>query len=123
MRGALLATAVMNALAAILFVPAAQALRALAGLPEPEHPIYLATVALFVLLFAIGYLLVGLSGRAERLFIGLAAAGKISFVTLVAWYWTTGALPLRAFLAATGDLAFGAAFAWWLWNTRTSRRS
>jgi hypothetical protein len=118
-RTALLATAVMNAGAAMAFLPPARGLRALTGFPEGE-PLYLATVALFVMLFGVGYLVVGLSGRPERLFIGLAAAGKLAFVAVVAGFWTSGAVPLQAFLTALGDLPFGLLFAWWLWSTRTS---
>ena len=118
MRGALLATAVMNTLAAVAFVPASGALRALTGMPQGEHPLYLSTVALFVGLFGVGYLLVGLSGRPERLFIALSAAGKLAFVSLVTWYWATGALPFLAVLVGAGDLPFGLMFATWLITTR-----
>ena len=118
MRGALLATAAMNALAAVAFSPAAGGLRALTGMPPGEHPLYLATVSLFVLLFGVGYLLVGLSGRPERLFIGISAAGKLGFVALVTWYWATGALPFLAVLVGAGDLPFGILFATWLVTSR-----
>jgi len=56
LRIAMLATAVMNAGAAVLFLPAASPLRELAGLPGEAPAVYLATVALFVLLFGAGYL-------------------------------------------------------------------
>jgi len=117
MRRALLATAAMNVLAAALFVPPARGLRALAGLPEDGHPLYLVTVAMFVLLFGLGYLWAGLAGRIERLFITLAAIGKISFFTTVAAYWIAGELPFRAALMGTGDLVFGVLFVIWLLGT------
>ena len=114
MRRALLATAVMNIGAAIAFFPAVHGLRSLAGFPEDGPPIYLATVSLFVLLFGLGYLWVGLSGRDERLFLSMAAAGKISFVALLVAYWLAGDLPVGAPLAALGDLFFGVLFLKWL---------
>jgi hypothetical protein len=121
MRTALVATAVMNGVAGVAFLPGSARLRALVGFPEGD-PFYLATVALFVLLFGAGYAWVGLTGRAERLFIGLAAAGKIAFVGLLATYAAAGALPWRAFAAGSGDLVFGVAFAAWLAATRPSGR-
>jgi hypothetical protein len=121
MRTALGATAVMNGVAGVAFLPGSAPVRALVGFPEGE-PFYLATVALFVLLFGAGYAWVGVTGRAERLFIGLAAAGKIAFVALLAAFAVTGALPWRAFAVGSGDLVFGVAFAAWLAATRPSGR-
>jgi hypothetical protein len=114
MRRALYATAVMNIVAAVGFTPPAHALRVLAGLPEPDHPLYLVTTGLFVLLFGLGYLWTAVTGRADRLFITLAAAGKLAFFTTVAWLWATGALVARAPLAASADLVFGLLFVAWL---------
>src|SRR2546425_4289003 len=82
MRGALFATAGMNIGGAALFAPPARALRAIAGFPPGEHPLYLATVTMFVLLFGLGYLWAAAAGRAERLFITIAAVGKLSFFAL-----------------------------------------
>jgi hypothetical protein len=53
-------------------------------------------------------------GRAERLFIGLAAFGKLSFFGLLVGSWAVGGLPLRLPLLATGDLFFGLLFVAWL---------
>jgi hypothetical protein len=117
MRNALLATAVMNLTAGLAFLPPAQPLRALAGMPDGE-PVYLATVALFVMLFGAGYAWVGLTCRDERLFLALSAIGKISFVSIVTFYWLVGRLPLQAVVTASGDLVFGAMFVWWLLTSR-----
>ena len=110
MRWALLATAVMNMLGFALFLPSADSLRQLAGLPQAEHPLYLANIAMFVLLFGLGYLWAAIAGRAERLFLSLAALGKLSFVGIVVGFWLGGSLPLRAVLAVGGDLVFGVLF-------------
>jgi hypothetical protein len=114
----LYATAVMNVCAAVGFLPAAHAVRAAAGMPEAEHALYLVIVAMFVLLFGLGYLWSAVTGHADRLFIAIAAVGKLSFVTLLVGFWVAGGLPLRAPLAATGDLVFGLMFAQWLYGTR-----
>ena len=114
MRGALFATAVMNLVGAAGFLPSARALRAVAGLPEGEHPLYLAMASMFVLLFGLGYLWAAVTGRVDRLFIAISAAGKLSFFGMLVWFWAAGALPLRAPLTGTGDLVFGVLFLTWL---------
>lgn len=115
MRNALYATGVMNLLAAPGFLPAAGALRDLAGLPSPAgHPLYPSMVALFVLLFGIGYLWSAYAGRADPIFIAIAAAGKIGFVAMLVWFWAVGDLPFRAPLFGSPDLLFGAIFLTWL---------
>ena len=104
----------MNVVAAIGFLPPFQAMRALAGLPPADHPLYLTTVAMFVGLFGLGYLFVAVTARPDRFFITLAAAGKLSFFTLLATLWVAGTLPLRAVLAGGADLLFGVLFLAWL---------
>ncbi len=116
MRRALYATAAMNVVGAIGFLPPAHALRALAGFPEAEHPLYLATVSMFVLLFGLAYLALAVSGRPDRFFIAVAAAGKVAFFALLTVLWLGGTLPLQAIAAGTGDLVFGALFLVWLYG-------
>src|SRR5689334_22087402 len=114
MRRALFATAVMNLLAAVGFLPAATSVRTTMGLPAGEHPIYLATVALFVALFGVGYLWSAVTARGERLFITLAAVGKLSFVSLLVGFWLAGTLPAAAPIAGSADLVFALLFFTWL---------
>jgi len=107
MRTALYATAVMNLVAAVaLLTPAG---RAAAGVPEGPI-VYIANIALFVALFGAGYLRAAIAGRDERLFLWVAAAGKLGFAALVIALWLSGELPLRAPVAASGDIAFGLLF-------------
>jgi hypothetical protein len=123
MRGALFATAGMNILAAPVFMPAATSLRTVAGFPEGGHPFYLVTVGMFVLTFGFAYLWAAVTGRAERLFIAVAAAGKLSFFGLLVWFWAVGAVPLRAPVLATGDLVFGVLFLAWLFGPPATVRA
>ena len=123
MRRALFATAAMNIVGAALFAPSARALRAVAGFPEAEHPLYLATVSMFVLLFGVGYLRAAVAGRADRLFITVAAVGKLSFFALLGSFWAAGALSARAPLVGTGDLVFGILFLIWLYGPQPSYSS
>jgi hypothetical protein len=114
MRNALFATAAMNLLAALMFLPPATGLRALAGLPPGEHALYLSTVAMFVTLFGVGYLWVAVANRPERLFITLSAAGKLAFFVLLVGLWSAGSVPATVPLAGVGDLVFALLFVGWL---------
>jgi hypothetical protein len=117
-RRAFLATAVMNILATVLFLPPAASLRALAGVPPGEHAVYLVTLAMFVLLFGLAYLYAGLTGRADPLFVALTAGGKLSFVAVLVACWAAGEVSARAPLAAAGDLGFGLLFLTHLLSSR-----
>ena len=114
MRRALLSTAVMNLLAGAAFLPPASAVRALAELPEDVHPLYLATISMFILIFGVGYLWTGMTGCADGLFIALAAIGKIAFFTILVGFWLAGELSVRAPLLGAADLFFGVLFLIWL---------
>lgn len=118
MRRALLATAVMNLLGALTFTPWGEPIRDLAAMPSGTHPVYLLVIGTFVLLFGVGYLRCGLTGRADPLFIAIAAAGKLAFFGLLTAFWLAGELSIRAPMAAVGDLVFGAMFMVWLVGSR-----
>jgi len=120
MRRALWATGVMNVLAAGAFLPGADALRAPLGFPPAGHSFYVATAGLFVLLFGAGYLWSAASGRAERIFLGLAGVGKVAFFGLTLAFWAAGDLPGRAPMLASADLGFGALFLAYLASTRAA---
>jgi len=114
LRNALFATAAMNLFAGLGFLPPATGIRALAGLPPGEHPVYLTTVALFVMTFGIGYFWVAAANRPERLFITLAAIGKLGFFLIVLGCWLMGSLPGIAVVGASADLLFAGIFVTWL---------
>ena len=120
MRTALYATGVMNLAAALGFLPGSTGMREMAGLPTESHPLFLMTVALFVGLFGVGYLRAAMEGRAERLFIAIAALGKLGFVSLLVWYWAQDLLPLRAPMLGSADLIFSLIFFTWLLGSRAS---
>lgn len=120
MRAALLATAPMNLLGALVFLPFGRDLRLSMGWPPDGHPIYAATVALFIFIFGVVYLWTGVTGRADRQFIVLAAAGKLAFFLLTVWYWMAGTLPFKVAASAVGDLFFAAVFFVWLFQSRAA---
>ena len=112
-RIALFATAAMNMLGALTFIPANRSGRELMNLPEP-HPLYLWILAVWIFAFGVCYLWLAVTRRHEWLFIAIAAIGKLSFFTLLAIYWLAGELPFRAALGGSGDLVFGCIFLRWL---------
>ncbi len=114
MRNALFATAALNLIAGIGFLPPAAGVRALAGLPAGGDPLYLSMVALFVALFGVGYLWVAMANRPERLFIALGATGKLGFFLLVVGFWLAGSLPAMALPGGAADLGFALLFFRWL---------
>lgn len=118
MRTALFATAAMNIFGAAAFLPGAQALRDLGGLPNAGHPLYVTTVGIFVFVLGLGYLGCAMMNHADRLLITVGAAGKLAFFALLVMLWIAGDLPIQAPLAGSGDLIFGVVFCIWLFQTR-----
>jgi hypothetical protein len=118
MRAALFATAAMNVIGAMAFVPAAQPLRDLGGLPDTDHPLYVATVGVFVFVLGLGYLACAVLNRADRIFIAVGATGKLAFFALLVGLWISGDLPILAPVAGGGDLLFGLIFVAWLVQAR-----
>jgi len=114
MRTALYATALMNVVAAGMFLPRAKPVRDLIGLPAFGHPLYATTVAMFVFLFGIAYLWTAIAGRSDRVFIALAAAGKLSFFSILVCFWAMDLLPWRAPVLGSADLLFSVLFSVWL---------
>jgi hypothetical protein len=119
-RRALLATAAMNAVGAVLLAPPFPAVRRLVGVPEAPA-LYGWLLALWILFFGLGYWRLAHARTPERLFLQVATAGKVSFPLVLAAYWLGGALPAAAPLSAAPDLAFAAVFAQRLWETRVRR--
>lgn len=120
-RRALLATAVMNVAGAAALAPPFPALRRLVGVPEAP-PIYGWLLALWILFFGIGYWRLAQADTEERLFLQITAAGKASFVFVLAAAWLAGMLPGTAPLAASPDLLFAALFVARLRQKSSTRR-
>jgi hypothetical protein len=109
-RRVLLATAVMNVGGFFALAPPWPQVRQLVGIPEAP-PLYGWLLALWVLFFGLGYLRLAFAKTEERLFLQVCAAGKTSFVLILAAGWLVGDVPLLAPLAASPDLVFAGLFA------------
>ena len=116
MRSALLATAAMNALGALrLHATGVRRSATSPRLPSGAHPAILSLIiGVFVLLFGVGLLWTGLTGRADPLSYAIAAAGKLACSALLTAFWPAGGFRCEAPLAAVGDLVFRTLFVAWL---------
>jgi hypothetical protein len=118
MRTALITTGILNMPGAALFVPAFQTLREANGLPSASHPLYLWIIFSWIFMFGLCYLWLGITGRNERLFLAIGAAGKFAFVFIMFAFWQAGQIPMGAALGSLADLLFAILFVIWLWQTR-----
>lgn len=119
MRRVMLAAAILNTLGAITFIPAFTGLRAQGHLPNDAHPVYLWMIALWIFFFGVAYLYLGITGKVEKVFIAVGAAGKLSFFGLLLGFGLAGKLPMQAASSGIADLIFGTIFTVWLWRTRS----
>jgi hypothetical protein len=119
MRRVMLAAAILNTLGALTFIPAFTGLRTRGHLPNDAHPVYLWMIALWIFFFGAAYLYLGLTGRVEKVFVAVGAAGKLSFFGLLLGFTLAGDLPLQAATSGVADLVFGTIFTVWLWRTRS----
>lgn len=118
MRTALWATALLNLLGTITFLPGGHLIRQRMSLPPETHPMYLWIIAEFIFIFGVAYAYCAWTNRAPRVFIGVAAAGKFAFFTTLAGFWLSGDLPVKSVLAGSADLFFSGLFLAWLLLTR-----
>jgi len=107
MRRLMLAAAVLNILGAITFIPAFTRLRAQGHLPNDAHPVYLWMISLWIFFFGVAYLYLGITGRMEKVFVAVGAAGKLSFFGLLLGFALSGGLPIQAISSGLADLVFG----------------
>ena len=118
MKRAFLATAAMNMLGALTFVPFITTFRETFNLPNQTHPFYLWIISIWIFSFGLCYLWLGITGKRERLFVVIAAMGKLSFVALLFGYALIDEIPILTAFSGLGDLFFGVVFVLWLWKTR-----
>ncbi|MCK6509451.1 hypothetical protein L6R29_05715 [Myxococcota bacterium] len=121
MRAAMFSTVLMNAVGSYALSPMGASLRDLGGLPKTEHPFFLVTLSLFVLIFGAAYCWVGWSGRVDRQFLCVAAVGKLCFFGSITFYALLGHLPIKAVLSGGGDLFFGSLFLFWLYRDHAAK--
>ncbi|WP_439621931.1 hypothetical protein [Gemmata sp.] len=117
MRWLLMACGPMNLGGTAVFAPSFPYLRDTVGLPD-AYPLYLWVLTAWLPLFGIAYFWMGWTGRADRTFMAVGAAGKATFAVILLALWWNEELPVTAGLIGLPDLALAGAFAAWLWRTR-----
>ena len=116
-RTLLRASGPINAFGAVIFAPPFPYVRRVFGLPDGS-PIYLWVLSIWIFVFGVAYWQIGVTGRADRTFLAVGAAGKVSFALVLIIAAVRGALPGTAVLVGLPDLAMAAVFASWLVRTR-----
>jgi hypothetical protein len=86
----------------------------LVGLPAAAPPVYTASLAFLVALFAGTYAWLARQPRIDRPLVGFAVAGKSGFFLVILALWLGGEVSTLFLLGASGDLLLAAVFAWWL---------
>lgn len=117
MRWLLIACAPMNFAAVLVYAPPITQFRDVSGMPD-AHPLYLWILTIWVPLFGLGYLGMGLTAKPDRTFLAVTAAGKATFALALIALWLTGDLPAKAAVTGLPDLALACVFASWLWRNR-----
>ncbi|MFT3805453.1 hypothetical protein [Arenimonas sp.] len=101
-------------LAAALMLLFPQSFGAFAGVPVSESVFHTWLLALFVALFGATYAWMAHQPEIPRPLLGLAAIGKTGVFFVALACWIRNDIPLTTFSLAIADLAFAAAFFWWL---------
>jgi len=92
--------------------PAAAQLLDLAGPPT----VWVHLVAATVVLFGFAYWLVARQPRRYRPFVGLGAAGKLTFAAIIYYHWFSGDAPTRLAMLVNVDVIFALLFLRYLLN-------
>jgi hypothetical protein len=116
LRLLLKASGPINAIGALIFAPPFPWVRQLFGLPD-GHALYLWVLSIWIFVFGVAYWSIGVSGRADRTFLAVGAAGKASFALALIALAAVGEIPPVAILVGLPDLAMAAVFAAWLRRT------
>jgi hypothetical protein len=87
---------------------------ALVGMPAPAPPVYAASMAFLVALFAGTYAWMARQPRLDRPLVWFVTLGKGGFFLIVLALWMGGHASTLFLTTAAGDMVFAAIFMWWL---------
>jgi hypothetical protein len=101
---------IWNTLAAAIFIALAGPAFSPLEMPAPTYSVFFNGFFMAVLLFGVGYYMVGLDPTRNRVVVVLGALGKIGVVVLFVWAWLSGEFPGVLAIVASVDLAFAMLF-------------
>jgi hypothetical protein len=92
------------------------------GVTPPNHMGYVQFPAALLIVFALMFAAVALRPVANRNFILVGIGLKISYCSIVFWYWLGQGIPWMWKPFAIADLAFLVLFVWaWLWLRKQAK--
>lgn len=113
-RYCLLVTAIFNLFGTISFLPPVYyPMVNILGLPEAT-PFGLWVIASWIFIFGAGYAWMFVTAKPERLFVGVAAACKITIALCFCIFWLTGDFPLISLFVGCSDFLLAGIFIFWL---------
>jgi hypothetical protein len=113
-RVALWSAVAVNAVGAVVFLPAALGDDSILPIRPPRF--YAAQIGLTIVLFGGVYAWLALQPRINRGLVVVGALGKLGFFALFVLYSAAGDVPISAVAQATPDLVLGATFLLWAWR-------
>ena len=114
-----LVAAAFNIAAVVIFVVAERPLRELLGPAMTENPVARQLAMWSVLVFGLGYLWIARDPTRNHGLIGIAAIGKVGFVTIAFVNALVGSVPFALALVLLPDLVFALLFALFLRSARS----
>lgn len=103
---------VYDGILGIIFLAFPLSLLQFFGVPVPPHPAYIQFSAALLLVFAIMFLTIARNPRANRNLMLYGILLKISYCSVVFWYWAFGSISLVWKPFAVFDLVFLFLFLW-----------
>ena len=117
LRIALIYTALMNLIGAVLFTPFFRGVQAWAGFPDAPD-LYLWSQSSFIFGMGLTYTWMAATRTPNRLVLALACYGKAAFAATLIGCTLAGQTPVMVAVSGLPDLALSVAFGVWLYQTR-----
>ncbi len=109
-------------LAAAIFIALSGPALSLLEMPAPSYTVFYNGFLVAVLLFGVGYHMVGLDPAQNRAVVVLGALGKLAVFALLIGAWLSSEFPRVLAVVASVDLAFAIPFFEFLYSQPGGRR-
>ena len=112
-RTVLFSTTLVNAIGCFLFFPFGnfpKTLRTMVGFPEPENPLYLLLISIWIGLFGAAYFWLAIRKSDNLMFFSFAPIGKLSFSAAIVYFFLQNQLGPLTLQAAVTDFILAILF-------------